>query len=157
MATYETIQKERRDRARTALEGYRAFCEMHESYLKLMQDGDSRLLSTTAQMGETIASGAAGDAIGSGLAKLETTSAKLRYVDDRICAKLDILAHLVERVVEINPAAGRVLNKYYIAPYDEAPSFGDIAKELNYSIDRVYALHLVGLDIVADLLEVNKF
>ncbi len=157
MATYETIQKERRDRARTALEGYRAFCEMHESYLKLMQDGDSRLLSMTAQMGETIASGAAGDAIGSGLAKLETTSAKLRYVDDRICAKLDILAHLVERVIEINPAAGRVLNKYYIAPYDDAPTFGDIARDLGYSIDRVYALHLVGLDIVANLLEVNKF
>lgn len=157
MATYETIQKERRDSARRALEGYRAFCEMHESYLKLMQDGDSRLLSMTAQMGETVASSAAGDAIGSGLAKLETTSAKLRYVDERICAKLDILAHLVERVIEINPAAGRVLNKYYIVPYDYAPTFNDIAKDLGYSVDRVYALHLVGLDIVANLLEVNKF
>lgn len=156
MANYETIQSERRAAAKRMLEGYRAFCGMHDSLLKLMEDADSRLLSTTAQMGETVASSAAGDAIGSGLAKLETASTRLERVDDRICAKLDITLHLVERVIEAHPQAGQVLDKRYLVPAGEEPTFEEIADMLGYSVDWTYQLHLIGLDIAASLLEDNK-
>ena len=153
MATYETIHGERRGQARRMLEGYRAFCEMHDSLLKLMEDADSRLLSTTAQMCETVASSSAGDAIGGGLVKLETASTRLKRVDDRICAKLDTALWLVERVIEINPSAGRVLSERYLVPAGEEPTFEEIAERLNYSHDWVRHAHLLGLDIVAMLLQ----
>lgn len=156
MATLETIQSERRATAKRMLEGYRSFCGMHDSLMRLMEDADSRLLSTTAQMGETVASSSAGDSIGSGLAKLETAANRLERVDDRICAKLDITLHLVERVIEQHPQAGRVLDKRYLVPASEEPSFEEIADMLGYSVDWTYQLHLIGLDIVASLLEDNK-
>lgn len=155
MANYETIQSERRALAKRMLEGYRAFCEMHDSLLRLMENADSRLLSTTAQMGETVASSAAGDAIGSGLAKLETVASRLQRVDDRICAKLDITLHLVERVIEINPTAGRVLSERYLVPAGDEPTFEEIAENMGYSYDWVKHAHLLGLDIAAMLLQDN--
>lgn len=154
MANYETIQSERRAAAKRMLEGYRAFCGMHDSLLKLMEDADSRLLSTTAQMEETVASSAAGDAIGGGLAKLETAARRLSRTDDRICAKLDITLQLVERVIEIRPNAGRVLSERYLVPAGEEPTFEEIADKMGYSADHIYRLHLEGLDVAAALLEV---
>lgn len=153
MATYETIQGERRGQARRMLEGYRAFCEMHDSLLKLMEDADSRLLSTTAQMGETVASSSAGDAIGGGLVKLETASTRLQRVDDRICAKLDVALWLVERVMETHPNAGRVLSERYLTPAGDVPTFDAIGEKLGYSEGHTQRLHIEGLNIVADLLE----
>lgn len=153
MANYETIQKERRNSARRTLEGYRAFCEMHDSLLRLMEDADSRLLSTTAQMGETVASSAAGDSIGSGLARLETASKRLKRTDDRICAKLDTTLDLVERAIEIHPKAGEVLSAYYLVPVVGGATFDKIAEDMGYSTDHVYRLHLEGLDVVASLLD----
>ena len=147
MTAYETIQSERRAEAKRMLEGYRAFCGMHDSLLRMMEDADSRLLSTTAQMGETVASSSAGDSIGSGLAKLETAAARLERTDDRICAKLDETLRIVERVIEINPVAGRVLSMRYLTPAGDEPSFEEIADKLGYSYDRVKHIHLLGLDI----------
>lgn len=155
MATYETTQSERRAEARRMLEGYRSFCEMHDSLLKLIEDADSRLLSTTAQMGETVASTAAGDAIGSGLAKLEYAYKKLQDVDERVCAKLDVSLWLVERVMEINPAAGRVLCERYLSPLGEEPELDEIAERLSYSYDWTKHLHLIGLDIAASVIQDN--
>lgn len=155
MATQETIQSERRAEAKRMLEGYRAFCGMHDSLLKLMEDCDSRLLSTTAQMQETVASSTAGDAIGSGIAKLETMSGRLTRTDDRICAKLDTTLRLVERVIEIHPDAGRVLSMRYLAPTGDAPTFEEIADRLNFSYDWTRHLHLIGLDVVASLTELD--
>lgn len=149
MATQETIQSERRAEAKRMLEGYRAFCGMHDSLLKLMEDCDSRLLSTTAQMHETVASSTAGDAIGSGIAKLETMSGRLTRTDDRICAKLDLTLRLVERVIEINPIAGRVLSMRYLAPAGDEPTFEEIADKLGYSYDYVKHVHLLGLDLAS--------
>lgn len=157
MATYETIHSERRGEARRMLEGYRAFCDMHDRILTLMEDADSRLLSTTVQMGETVASSSAGDAIGGGLVKLETASTRLQSVDDRICAKLDLTLWLVERAIEIDPLAGRVLAERYLSPAGEEPTFEEIAERLNYSHDRVRHAHLIGLDIVSDLLKDSTF
>lgn len=153
MATLETIQSERRAEAKRMLEGYRSFCEMHDNLLKLMEDADSRLLSTTAQMGETVASSGAGDAIGSGLAKLENASTRLKRTDDRICARLDITLHLVERVVEINPMAGRVLSLRYLAPAGDEPTFEDIADKMGYNADYIRHAHLLGLDVAAMLMQ----
>lgn len=129
------------------LEGYRAFCGMHDSLLKLMEDADSRLLSTTAQMGETVASSAAGDAIGGGLGNLETAAKRIRRTDERICAKLDETLRLVERVIEVNPVAGRVLSMRYLVPAGDEPTFEEIADKLGYSYDRVKHIHLLGLDL----------
>lgn len=156
MATMETIQSERRAEAKRMLEGYRSFCEMHDSLLKLMEDADSRLLSTTAQMGETVASSAAGDAIGSGLAKLERASKKLKDVDERVCSKLDVSLWLVERVMEIHPPAGRVLCERYLVPAGSEPTFEEVAERLHYSTDWTYQLHLIGLDIASSVLEDHK-
>ena len=157
MATLETIQSERRATAKRMLEGYRSFCGMHDSLLKLMQDADSRLTSTTAQMSETVASGTAKDAIGSGIAKLEEASKQLEHVDGMIRAKQEITTHLVMRVIEQHPQAGSVLEKRYLVPAsEEEPLFEDIADALGYSVDWTYQLHLIGLDIVASLLEDNK-
>ena len=155
MANYETIQSERRADAKRMLEGYRSFCEMHDSMLKMMEDADSRLLSTTAQMGETVASSAAGDSIGSGLAKLETAAKRLERTDGRICAKLDAALHLVERVIEINPVAGRVLSMRYLVPAGDEPTFDEIADKMGYSADWVRHAHLLGLDIAATLTQDN--
>lgn len=155
MANYETIQSERRAAAKRMLEGYRAFCGMHDSLLKLIEDADSRLLSTTAQMEETVASSAAGDAIGGGLAKLETTAKRLSRTDERICAKLDITLHLVERVIDINPMAGRVLSMRYLVPAGDEPTFEEIADKMGYSYDWVKHAHLLGLDIAAMLMQDN--
>ena len=149
MANFETIQSERRAEAKRMLEGYRAFCGMHDSMLKLMEDADSRLLSTTAQMGETRASSSAGDSIGSGLAKLETAATRLKRTDDRICAKLDATLRIIERVIEINPLAGRVLSMRYLTPASDKPTFEEIADKLGYSVDHVKHIHLLGLDIAS--------
>ena len=156
MATLETIQSERRAEAKRMLEGYRSFCEMHDNLLKLMEDADSRLLSTTAQMGETVASSGAGDAIGSGLAKLENASTRLKRTDERICSKLDQSLRLVERVVEINPMAGRVLSLRYLAPAGDEPTFEEIADKMGYSSVHIYRLHLEGLDVAASIVEFDK-
>jgi DNA-directed RNA polymerase sigma subunit (sigma70/sigma32) len=149
LAKYETIQSERRAEAKRMLEGYRAFCGMHDSMLKLMEDADSRLLSTTAQIGETRASSSAGDSIGSGLAKLETAALRLERTDDRICAKLDETLRIVERVIEINPIAGRVLSMRYLVPAGDEPTFEEIADALCYSADHIRHIHLLGLDIAS--------
>ena len=157
MATLETIHGERRGQARRMLEGYRAYCEMHDRMLHLIEDADSRLSSTTAQMGETVSSSSAGDAIGGGLVKLEAASNRWRMVDDRICSKLDATLWLVERVVEENPLAGRVLSERYLVPAGEEPTFEEIAERLNYSYDWVRHAHLLGLDMVAMLLQDDTF
>ena len=153
MATFEKIRGERRAEARRTLEGYRSICAMHDGILRLMEDADSRLLSTTAQMGETVASTSAGDAIGGGLAKLESASEKLRRTDERICARLDMTLWLVERVIGENPYAGRVLAERYLSRAGVEPTLEEIAEKLCYSHDWTRHLHLVGLDIAADLLE----
>lgn len=153
MATIETTRSEQREAAKRLLEGYRGFCEMHDRMLVLIEDADSRLTNTTAQMEETVASSGAKDAIGNGLAKLETASNRLKRTDDRICAKLDTTTRLVERTMEIRPKAGRVLNQRYLIPAGEEPTFEEIAKKLGYSVDHVNRLHLEGLDIAAALLE----
>ena len=155
MATLETEQSERRAEAKRMLNGYRAFCGMHDSMLRLIEDADSRLLSTTAQMEETVASSSAGDTIGSGLAKLEYAANKLKDVDDRVCAKLDISLWLVEQVIKINPAAGRVLSERYLCPAESEPDFEEIAERLSYSYDWTKHLHLIGLDIAASVIQDN--
>lgn len=153
MASNETIRAERRDDARRMLEGYRAFCAMHDNMLALMEDADSRLLSTTAQMGETRASSSAGDSIGSGLAKLESAAIRLESADDRICAKLDATLDLVERVIEERPIAGRVLSMRYLSPAGDEPTFDEIADRMGYSVDHIHRLHLEGLDVAASIIE----
>ena len=157
LVTLETIHGERRGQARRILEGYRAYCEMHDRMLHLIEDADSRLLSTTAQMGETVSSSSAGDAIGGGLVKLETASNMLQSVDDRICSKLDMALWLVESVIEINPSVGRVISERYLVPAGEEPTFEEIAERLNYSYDWVRHAHLLGLDMVAMLLQDDTF
>lgn len=157
MAANETMRRERRDEARRVLEGYRALCAMHDNMLALMEDADSRLLSTTAQMSETRASGSAGDSIGSGLAKLETAARRLESADDRICATLDATLALVERVIEERPIAGRVLSMRYLSPAGDEPTFEQIADRMGYSEEHIKHVHLVGLDIAADLLKENTF
>lgn len=153
MTTYEKNRGERRAEARRALEGYRSLCAMHDGILRLMEDADSRLMSTTVQMGEIVASSSVGDAIGGGLARLEAAAEKLKSADDRICAKLDMTLWLVERVIAENPLAGRVLSERYLMPAGTEPTLEDIAEALCYSHDWTRHLHLVGLDIAADLLE----
>lgn len=157
MASNETIRAERRDDARRILEGYRAFCAMHDNMLALMEDADSRLLSTTAQMGETRASSSAGDSIGSGLAKLESAAIRLESADDRICAKLDATLDIVERVIEEDPLAGRVLSMRYLAPAGSEPTLEEIADRMGYSEDYIKHVHLAGLDIAARLAKEDTF
>lgn len=150
MATLETIQSERRLSAKRRLEGYRAHCERHDQFLRLIENADSRLLSITAQMSENVASSSAGDAIGRGIAALDELATKLREVDAKICDALDEALWIVESVTDMNPTAGRVLSMRYLEPNN--PTFVEIAEKMHYSEDHVIRLHQAGLDIAASVI-----
>lgn len=127
-----------------------AHCEMHDQLLRLIECADSRLMSTTAQMSENVASSSACDAIGSGLATLDELANKLRDVDLRILDALDETVRIVESVTEMSPTAGRVLAMRYLDP--DGPTFVKIAERMHYSEDHVIRLHQAGLDIAASVL-----
>lgn len=150
MASYETIQNERRLSAKRRLESYRAHCERHDQFLRLIENADSRLLSITAQMSENVASSSAGDAIGRGIVALDELATRLRDVDARICESLDEVLAIVEAVTEMHPTAGRILSMRYLEPSN--PTFAEIADKMNYSEDHVIRLHQAGLDIAASVI-----
>lgn len=150
MATLETIQSERRLSAKRRLESYRAYCERHDQFLRLIENADSRLLSITAQLTENVASSSAGDAIGRGIVALDELATRLRKVDCDICAALDEVLWIVESVTEMNPTAGRVLSMRYLEPSN--PTFIEIAEKMHYSEDHVIRLHQAGLDIAASVI-----
>lgn len=150
MATLENIQSGRRLSAKRRLEGYRAHCERHDQFLRLIESADSRLMSITAQMSENVASSSAGDAIGDGIARLDELATKLREVDMRILDALEETVRLVEAVTEMSPTAGRVLAMRYLDP--GSPTFLQIADRMHYSEDHVIRLHQSGLDIAASVL-----
>lgn len=150
MATLETIQSGRRLSAKRRLESYRAHCERHDQFLRLIENADSRLMSITVQLSENVASSSASDAIGKGIAALDELATKLRAVDARICDSMEEAVRLVEAVTDMNPTVGRVLSMRYLDPGN--PTFVEIAEKMHYSEDHVIRLHQAGLDIAASVI-----
>lgn len=153
MATYETIRNEKRNDAKRVLEGYRALCTLNGQMLKLLEDADSRLLSVTAQMDETRGSGVAKDSMADNIASIHEASAKMRVLSSQYGRRLDEAAHLVGEVIDIDPLAGEVLAIRYMEP-GRPPEFAEIAERLGYTEAHVYAKHLDGLDIAADVMNI---
>lgn len=150
MATYETIQSERRQSAKRRLEGYKAHCERHDQFLQQIEKADSRLMSITAQLGETVSSSSASDSLANGVVAIDELAGKLRKVDEEICEALDDVLALVEEVTELHPTAGRILSMRYLEPSNL--TFVEIAEKTHYSEDHVIRLHQAGLDIAATLM-----
>lgn len=150
MATSETIKSEQRDAARTMLEGYGSLCIINTQLLKLIEDADNRLISTTAQMGETRGSGTAKDAIAVNIAAIHEAAGKLIVVSAMYAERLDAIINAVDRVNEIDPLAAKVLSKRYMEP-GRMPEFAEIGEDLGYSADYMMEKHLDGLNIICDL------
>lgn len=154
MATQETIRSEQRDYARRTLEGYGALCTINGQLLKLMEDADRRLLSVTAQWGETRGSGAAKDAIAGNIVAIHEAADRMAAVSAAYAERLDGILSLVEQVTAVDPLAGKVLAMRYMEP-GRTPEFDEIAEELGYSYDHIQRKHAEGLDVACDVLTGN--
>ena len=153
MATYETIRSERREDARRKLEGYRSLCTLNEQMLRLLADAESRMLSVTAQMGETRGSSTARDALGDNLAAICDVKERMHELCEGYAATLDATAHIVREVMDIDALAGEVLAIRYMEP-GRPPEFCEIADRLGYTEAHIYGKHLDGLDIAADVMNI---
>ena len=145
MSYSEEITKEQREAMKTYLSRYSAFVEMHDRYLTLLENSDSRLLSVTAQMEETRASGTAHDAMGDQVATLHERIEKLNYADNRVGESLDRISDLIFEVSELEPDAGKVLSHLYLRE-GRIPELDEVAEHLGYSESHVKRLHRIGLE-----------
>ena len=153
MATYETLRSERREDARRKLDSYRSLCTLNEQMLKLMADAESRMLSVTAQMGETRGSSTAKDAMGDNIAAICEAADRMRELCEGYASTLDETAKLVREVMDIDALAGEVLAIRYMEP-GRPPEFCEIADRLGYTEAHIYGKHLDGLDIAADVMNI---
>lgn len=134
------------------LEGYGSLCTINGQILKMMSDAESRLLSTTAQWGETRSSGTAKDAIGDNMAAIHSAANRLDDVSTMLGGCLDVLLEAVVRVNDEDALAARILALRYMEP-GRQPEFQEIACELGYSYNYVVEKHLRGLDLVSDAVD----
>ena len=153
MATYETLRSERREDARKKLDSYRSLCTLNEQMLKLMADADSRMLSVTAQMGETRGSSTARDALGDNLAAIFDVKEQMSELCAGYSTSLDAIAKIVREVMDIDALAGEVLAIRYMEP-GRPTEFCEIADRLGYTEAHIYGKHLDGLDIAADVMNI---